>query len=264
MTDRSTQEPVVRLSRPADHVALVTLCRREARNAVNPELAGQMEAAVETTESDPSVRVVVLTGEGSTAFCSGADLKVVSAGGLDSLFTARNGFAGFNHAKRDKPWIAAVNGFALAGGCEMALACDMIVASQEAAFGLPEVMRGLIASTGGLYRLTRAVPRNVALELIATGGRISASRAYDLGLVNRLAPAGEAVGAALALAAEIAANAPLAVRESLAVARLAMDLDEAELRRAGDEAQRRIMATEDFREGPCAFVEKRSPNWVGR
>jgi enoyl-CoA hydratase/carnithine racemase len=264
MIDPSARQPVVKMSRPADHVALVTLSRPEARNAVNAELSRQMEATVESTEADPAVRVVVLTGEGPTAFCAGADLKVVSAGGLDSLFTAKNGFAGFNHARRDKPWIAAVNGYALAGGCEMALACDMVVAAQDAMFGLPEVRRGLIASTGGLYRLTRAVPRNVALELIATGGQISAARAHELGLVNRLAPAGEAVGAALALAAEIAVNAPLAVRESLAVARLAMDLDETELRRAGDEAQRRIMATEDFREGPRAFVEKRSPTWVGR
>ena len=263
MSMENSAEKAVRLTLLEGHVALVELCRPEVRNAVNSELARQLEEAVEATEQSANVRVVVLAGQGDM-FCSGADLKIVSAGGLDTLFTGKGGFAGFNHAVRSKPWIAAVNGFAVAGGCEMALACDLIVAAEDAAFALPEVARGLIASAGGLYRLPRAIPRNVAIELIATGGRLPAVRAHALGMVNRLAPAKEAVPAALALAAEITANAPIAVQESLTVARLAFDQDERDLRRLGDEAQQRVMSTDDFQEGPRAFVEKRPARWNGR
>lgn len=263
MNEENSAGQVVRVTLLEGHIALVELCRPEVRNAVNSELACQLEDAVDTTERSANVRVVVLAGQGDM-FCAGADLGVVSAGGLDTLFTEKGGFAGFNHAIRSKPWIAAVNGFAVAGGCEIALACDMIVAAEDAAFALPEVARGLIASAGGLYRLPRAIPRNIAIELIATGGRLPAVRAHALGMVNRIAPAKEAVPAALALAAEITANAPIAVQESLTVARLVFDQDERDLRRLGDEAQRRVMSTEDFQEGPRAFVEKRPARWSGR
>jgi enoyl-CoA hydratase/carnithine racemase len=254
----------VTLESPAPHVALVTLRRPEARNAINAATARELDRIVRATEADDAVRAVVLTGAGGQAFCAGADLKEVSRGELHGLSTPDGGFAGFVRAARTKPWIAAVDGLALAGGCEIALACDMIVASEDAAFGLPEVTRGLIAAAGGLFRLPRALPRALALELIATGGRLPAANALALGLVNRVVPKARTVPEAIALAVGIADNAPVAVRESLAIARRAHDLDEDTLARLSDEGQARVMLTEDFREGPLAFIEKRAPRWLGR
>jgi enoyl-CoA hydratase len=255
---------VVRLSSVQNHVAVVTLNRPEAMNAVSPAMAIRLADIVRRTEADPAIRAVILTGAGEKAFCAGADLKAVAAGGANGLWTAEAGFAGFVAAHRHKPWIAAVNGLALAGGFEIALAADMIVAVEHASFGLPEVSRGLIAAAGGLFRLPRAIPRTIALELIATGARIDATRACQLGLVNRVVPAGELMAEAHALAARICANAPIAVRESLEIARKAADLDAAELALLCADARARVMQTEDFREGPRAFVEKRAPNWTGR
>jgi enoyl-CoA hydratase len=183
---------------------------------------------------------------------------------LEPLSTAENGFAGFVTAKRSKPWIAAVNGIALAGGFEIALACDMIVAADDAVFGLPEVTRGLIAAAGGVYRLARRLPQALAFELIATGNRIDAHRAAALGLVNHVVPKADTRAAAMRLAVTIAANAPLAVIESLAIARRAYDLEDAALYRLSAQAQARIMLTEDFKEGPRAFIEKRPARWLGR
>lgn len=260
----SESDAPVSLTSPAPHVALVTLCRPDARNAVNGAVARALDRIVKATESDDQVRAVVLTGAGGQAFCAGADLKEIAQGRLHELSTRDGGFAGFVRAQRSKPWIAAVDGFALAGGCEIALACDMIVAAEHAAFGLPEVTRGLVAAAGGLFRLPRAVPRARALELIATGGRLSAADALAFGFVNRVVPGARTVPEAVALATAIAANAPVAVRESLAVARRAYDLDETALARLSDEAQARVMLTEDFREGPLAFIEKRAPRWQGR
>lgn len=263
MSEHLSAGEAVLLERRGPHVAVVTINRPEARNAVNGAVAQALEAKLLETERDEDVWVVVLTGAGKV-FSAGADLKEVSRGNVGSLFTEAGGFAGFIHAKRSKPWIAAVEGVALAGGCELALACDLIVASEEGGFGLPEVTRGLVAAAGGLYRLPRAIPKAVALELILTGERISSQRAAELGLVGRLAPAGQVLAAALELAERIAQNAPLAVRESLAVARLAADLDDAALRRLSDEAQARLQTTDDFYEGSTAFVEKRPPVWRGR
>ncbi|MDX3911456.1 MAG: enoyl-CoA hydratase-related protein [Sphingobium sp.] len=245
------------------HVALVTLNRPDAMNAVSAAVTTELERIVNQSEGDDSVRVVILTGAGGRAFCAGADLKEVSNGKLTDLISPRTGFAGFVQSNRTKPWLAAVDGFALAGGCEIALACDLIVASENSSFGLPEVTRGLIASAGGLYRLPRALPIAIAKELILTAGKLSATRAAELGMVNRLAPKGEAVAVALRLAAEIANNAPLAVRESLAIASAAFDHDDRELHALSLEAQARIMETRDFQEGPLAFVEKRAPRWTG-
>jgi enoyl-CoA hydratase len=258
------QAGAVTLDMPAPHVALVTLRRPESRNAVNAAVAVELESIVRSTEADPTVWAVVLTGGGGKAFSSGADLKEVAAGRLETLWTPGGGFAGFVRALRAKPWIAAVNGLALAGGFEIALACDMIVASDDAAFGLPEVTRGMIAAAGGLYRLPRALPRAIALELIATGERLTAQRAAALGLINRVVPKERTLPTALELAGTIAGNAPLAVRESLVIARQTLDLDDVTLGQVSAEAQARLMLSEDFREGPRAFVEKRPPRWVGR
>lgn len=254
----------VRSERRGDHILLVTIDRPEARNAISEEVTRQLDAIVHDSEHDASIRCVILTGAGGKVFCAGADLKVVANGRLEHLYTLRGGLAGLTHADRTKPWIAAVEGIAVAGGCELALSCDMIVASEDGSFGLPEVTRGLAAAAGGLYRLPRALPRAVALEMIATAEPISAQRAWQLGMVNRLAPKGGVVDAALELAETIAANAPLAVTESLAIARRSQDLSDASLRALGDTAQRRLMLTEDFAEGPRAFIEKRAPKWVGR
>lgn len=255
----------VRLERPSAHVALVTIDRPEARNAVDGRVAHGLELAVRLTEQDPDVWVVVLTGAGDRAFCAGADLKAVAAGQVDTLFTAEGGFAGFvHHPRRTKPWIAAVNGAALAGGTEIALACDFIVAAQTAVFGLPEVKRGLIAAAGGAYRLVRALPRALALELVATGAPLEAVRAHAYGLVNRVVAPDAVIPEALRLAETICANAPIAVRESLCIARQAHDLPDEALRQLSEQAARRNRLTEDFKEGPRAFIEKRPPRWRGR
>lgn len=257
-------EKVLVVERWDSRIAVVTLNRPNARNAVNRDVARALETAVDELEADPTVWAVVLTGAGGEVFSAGADLKEVSQGRYPSLISERYGFAGFVHAPRTKPWIAAVEGLALAGGCEMALACDMIVATEGGAFGLPEVTRGLVAAAGGLYRLPRAIPKAIAVECILTARRLSSERATELGMVNRLVPRGQALPTALALASEIVANAPLAVRESLAIARRAFDSDDSALRQMSDEAQERLIRTDDFVEGPLAFVEKRPPVWKGR
>ncbi|WP_066554619.1 crotonase/enoyl-CoA hydratase family protein [Croceicoccus bisphenolivorans] len=255
---------VVTVTTNVPHVAVVTINRPDARNAVNGEVAAALDAAVKQVENDPDIWAAVLTGAGGTAFSAGADLKEVSKGNIDSLYTKDGQFAGFVKHPRDKVWIAAVDGFALAGGCELALACDMIVASENSTFALPEVTRGLVAAAGGVYRIVRAIPRALAFELIATGERLPAPRAAELGLVNRVVPQGEALAGALELAQKICANAPIAVRESLKVARQALDHDDDALFDMGLEAQERVKVTEDFREGPLAFIEKRAPQWKGR
>ena len=248
----------------APHIALVTINRPEARNAVSPAVAAGLEAAVERVDADPDIRVAILTGAGPHAFCAGADLKEISAGRGSTLFTAKGGFAGFVRAPRGKAWIAAARGHALAGGLELLLSCDMAVVADNATFGLPEVKRSLVAGAGGVFRLPRHVPRAIALEMIATGDGIPAARALQYGLVNQVVPADEVLPAALALAGRIAANAPLAVREALGVARQSYDHPESDLWPLSDAAGKRLSQTEDYKEGPLAFIEKRAPRWVGR
>jgi len=246
-----------------DHVALITINRPEVRNAINGAVARALEHYVASTEADLAIRCVVLTGAGERAFCAGADLKAISAGRIRELVTREGGFAGFVRARRTKPWIVAAEGPALAGGTEILLACDMAVISQNTTLGLPEVKRGLAALAGGLYRLPRCLPRAIALELIATGDPITADRALAHGLVNAVVPQGQVVDAALQLAGRIAENAPVAVRESLALARRAFDLSESELEEESDALAVRLAKTRDYLEGPRAFIEKRAPAWLG-
>jgi enoyl-CoA hydratase len=257
-------DQVVRLERPAAHIALVTIDRPQARNAVNAAVTAALGRVLQQTEEDTDTWLIVLTGAGGQSFCSGADLKAVASGGGRGFGTREGGFGGFTHAPRTKPWIAAVDGVALAGGLEIALACDFIVAGETALFGLPETLRGLIPAAGGAYRLPRVLPRAVAFEMIATGEPIGAQRALDLGLVNSLAPAGAVVEAALVLAQRILKASPIAVRESLQLARAAYDATDADLRKASADANRRLAQSADFSEGPRAFVEKRAPRWEGR
>jgi enoyl-CoA hydratase len=247
---------------PHERIAIIRLNRPDARNAVNPALSAALEAAVDRLEADDDVWVGILTGNGA-AFCAGADLKTVAAGGV-SVDTERGGFAGFVRRERDKPIIAAVDGPAVAGGSEIALACDLIVATTASTFGLPEVKRSLVASAGGLSRLPRALPPMIAMELALTGEPMDATTAAQHGLVNRLVAPGTAVDEARALAAAIVANAPLAVRATRRVLLASRLLtDEEAMRRSGEEL-RAVARTEDFREGPRAFVEKRPPVWRGR
>ena len=260
--DRLSETVTLRLGAP--HVAVVTIDRPAARNAVDSTVADGLGRAADRTEADPDIWVVVLTGAGGKSFCAGADLKEIAAGRASALRTDRGGFAGLVRFEREKPWIAAVEGFALAGGCEIALACDLLVASKGSVFGLPEATRGLLAAAGGLHRLPRVLPRNMAFELIATGAQLTAERAYELGMVNRLSASGGALDAALELGEAICRNSPGAVREALKIARMSANLDEAPLWRATAEAQARLSQTEDFKEGPRAFLEKRSPRWTGR
>ena len=245
------------------HIALITLDRPEKRNAVTPQMAQDLDALVKRTERDPEIRVVILASS-SAVFCAGADLAEVAKGNATGLRTADGGFAGLALARHAKPWIAEVPGAALAGGTEIVLACDIVLATPQATFGLPEVRRGLVAGAGGVFRLPRLVPRNIAIEMIATGLPIDSQRAHQFGLVNRIVERNALREASIAMAHIIAENAPLAVVESLAIARVAQQLPEDRLRDLAAETARRILATDDSREGARAFVEKRPPVWAAR
>jgi enoyl-CoA hydratase/carnithine racemase len=245
------------------HVAVVTLNRPAQRNAVNGALARALEAAVDEIESNPAIRAAVLYSSSDRAFCAGADLSEISAGRAHELMTKKGGFAGFAYRARTKPFIAAVRGFALGGGLELSLACEMIVAGESSVFGLPEVKRGIMAAAGGAYRLPRAIPRAIAFEMITTGTPIPAARAFDLGLVNRVVPDDEVRAQAIALAEGIAANAPLAVRESLAIAKIAAENTDLAMQGMLNDVSNHVMKSPDAQEGPRAFVEKRAPVWQG-
>lgn len=242
---------------------ILTLDRPDARNAISPELSNAVGAALDELAGDDAVRVVVITGAGPV-FCAGADLKVVAEGRVAEIDRAPGGFGGIVRREFPKPLIAAVNGPALAGGFEIVLACDLVVAAEGATFGLPEAKRGLIAAAGGLIRLSKRVPGPIAHEIALTGEPISAARAFELGLVNRVVPADQVLEIAIALAEQIAANAPLSVEHSKRVLRGAQDPPESEGWRLTAEAVAVVMASEDIIEGSTAFVEKRAPAWKGR
>jgi enoyl-CoA hydratase len=244
-------------------VALLTINRPEARNAINDDVAQGFETAIDRLEAAEDVWIGIVAGAGPV-FCAGADLKAVAAGQGASLMTKRGGFGGITRRAREKPLVAAVDGPALAGGCEVALACDLIVASTAASFGIPEVKRSLVAAAGGLFRLPRALPRNLALELAMTGDPISAERAYHFGMVNELCAPGEAVATAMRLAARICANAPIAVRESRKVVLEGGTAPDDVAWRLTNAALAKAMATQDCKEGPRAFIEKRPPRWTRR
>ncbi|MFA7441010.1 MAG: enoyl-CoA hydratase-related protein [Sphingomonadaceae bacterium] len=254
-------EPQVVLERMGEHVAVIRLNRPTAHNAISVAMAEAIETYAAEIEADPAIRVAIVAARGKS-FCAGADLKEVAAGRGLALSRPETGFAGFVWGRKVKPWIAAVQGAALGGGTEIALACDMVVAGEEASFGLPEARRGLIAGAGGAFRIARAVPRAIALEVVATGVALPAQRAFDLGLVNRIVPTDRVMDEALALANAIAANSPLAVRESLIITRAASGGDEeARLRQIQDAAVERVLAAPDLIEGATAFSEKRAPVW---
>ncbi|MGW2664078.1 crotonase/enoyl-CoA hydratase family protein [Nocardia tengchongensis] len=262
----STTPPAALLER-RDAIAVITLNRPEALNAVNGALSTAVGAALEEFATDPNLRVAVITGAGR-AFCAGADLKALAAGErIHADGHEEWGFAGLVTHFIDKPIIAAVNGFALGGGTEIMLACDLAVVSEDAKLGLPEVKRGLAAAAGGLLRLPRQIPLKLALELMLTGEAVDAATAAQWGLVNRVVPADRVLDAALELADRIAANAPLSVRASKRVAYRVADFGSdwsEELWAMNAEELGPLFRSDDAKEGPRAFAEKRAPRWQGR
>lgn len=269
---RPATEPAVLIER-RDRVLVITLNRPAARNAVNGELAAGLEAAVDELEGDDDLWAAVLTGTGPV-FCAGADLKSVAMGRADDLTTARGGFAGFVRRRRDKPVVAALAGHALAGGMELAIAADLIVAGHTVTLGIPETARSLLAVGGGLAELPRLLGEKAALELALTAAPWPASRFAELGLISRIVDDAThpehrrddncpVLTEAVALATAICANAPLAVRASRRAILDGRDLDTSARWALAEEELAELACTSDFCEGPRAFVEKRAPRWSG-
>jgi crotonobetainyl-CoA hydratase len=247
------------------NVLVITINRPEARNAVNGAVSTAVGDALEQAQNDDEVRAVVITGAGDKSFCAGADLKAISR--RENLYHPDHGewgFAGYVHHFIDKPTIAAVNGTALGGGTEIALASDLVVADERATFGLPEVKRGLIAAAGGVFRIVDHLPRKVAFELLFTGDPISAADAAKWGMINEVVPDGTSLEAALALAERITVNAPLSVQASKRVAYGVDDGvitdEEPKWTRMFNEVKA-LFRSQDAKEGPLAFAQKRQPVW---
>jgi len=244
-----------------DGVQVVTINRPEARNALTRAVAERVAAAADELDADDELRVGVLTGAGGT-FSAGMDLKAFLRGETPAI--EGRGLCGITQTPPRKPLIGAVEGWALAGGFELLLACDLIVAAETARFGVPEVKRSLVAAGGAALQLPRRLPFTVALEMLLTGGPLSAPRAAEIGLVSRVTPSGGALDGALELAATIAANGPLAVAATKQIARSTVDWSFAEGWSAQAEITGPVFASEDAREGSTAFAEKRAPVWKGR
>jgi enoyl-CoA hydratase len=249
------------LTEAGEGVLLITLNRPDARNAVNAALAAGVAAALDRLDAEDDLRVGILCGAGK-GFSAGMDLKAFVAG--ESPYIEGRGFAGIAQRAARKPLIAAIEGFAVAGGLEVALACDLIVAARDARLGIPEAKRSLVAAGGALLRLPRRIPYHVAMEMALTGDPITAERGYEIGLVNRVAEPGEAVAAARELAAAIAANGPLALEASKRILVEAPGWPEEERWQRQGEISGPVFGSEDAREGATAFAEKRDPVWKGR
>jgi enoyl-CoA hydratase len=242
-------------------VVVITINRPQARNAVNFAVSAAVAQALDDLDERDDLTVGIITGAGGT-FSSGMDLKAFLAG--ENVAIPARGLAGLTQRPPAKPLIAAVEGWALAGGCEIALACDLIVAADDAKFGIPEVKRGLVAGAGGLVRLPRRIPAGIAMELALTGDPLPAADAYRLGLVNKLTASGEALAGALALAERIAANGPLAVAATKQIVTQQFDWQLDEVWEKQDPIMRPAFQSADAREGALAFAEKRPPVWQGR
>lgn len=249
------------------NVMVITINRPQARNAVNAAVSTVVGDALEQAQRDPEVRAVVITGSGDKSFCAGVDLKAIARREATRHPDHDEwGFGGYVHHFIDKPTIAAVNATAFGGGAELALASDLVVAAESALFGLPEVKRGLLAAAGGAFRLVNQLPRRVAMELLLTGGPLSAAEALRWGLINEVVADGTALTAALALAERVTSNAPLSVQASKRIASNAEDglIAHEEVAWArSDREFARLLETEDAKEGPLAFAEKRPPVWRG-
>jgi len=248
-------------------IAVITFNRPKAMNAVNSRLWLETGTALKEFNEDPDLWVAILTGAGDRAFSAGADLKEIGSGGFTTTEEMEEwGFAGITQHHISKPIIAAVNGFALGGGTEIALACDLIVASVKASFGLPEVKRGLIAGAGGLLRLPRQLPHKVAMHAILTGKPISAEEAKQWGLVNEVVPHDQVLNAAIQMAEDIIANAPLAVKASKEIVYRGLDSSVSfppDAWSINEVYTTKVFSSNDAKEGPKAFAEKRKPNWSG-
>lgn len=244
-----------------DSVLIVTIDRPEVRNAVNRAVSLRIAEAMDRLDDDPALVVGIITGAGGT-FCSGMDLKAFVDGARPEI--EGRGFGGITERPPAKPLIAAVEGYALAGGCELALACDMVVAGEGAKFGLPEVTRGLVAGSGGLVRLPQRIPRQIALEIALTGRHVDAAEAHKWGLVNRVTAQGEALSGALELAGAIAQNGPLAVRMTKDIVSRVPTWPAGEVWERQRPLVESVLASADAKEGASAFAERRKPKWQGK
>ena len=241
-----------------DHVLIITMIRHDKRNAIDGEMTLALDAALNRLEDEDELWVAIITG-GPDMFCAGSDMAATSGEP-----TERGGIYGVVGRKRSKPLIAAVEGIALGGGFEVVMACDLVVAANNSRFGLPEVKRGLIASSGGLFRAARVLPLNIAKQLILTGEELSPADGHRLGLINKLCEPGDALSTALALAAQVSANSPMAVQQSLQAVETLISANDAEAWEITEKTRTTILASADSVEGRAAFFEKRAPVWTGR